>query len=328
MRIVAFALLLLVAACAPRYVIPGPARVTPHLSNEGLVAADGTVLSLRHFESANPRAVVIAVHGFNDYANAFSSIGPWLAKSGVATYAYDQRGFGSTPVRGRWPGEKALIADLDLAVKEVRRTHPGLPVFVLGESMGGAVVLSWAAKTGVQDVSGLILVAPAVWGWHALNFAYKTVLFSAAHMLPWVALTGRQVAVWPSDNMDMLRAYSRDPKVIKKTRVDTLYGLVSLMDRGYLDAKEVHVPSLILYGDHDKVVPSAPVRHVYKSLGSQARMVCYQKGYHMLLRDLQAQTVWHDLLAFVENPQGGALPSGEERVLTGETLTSRKGCGF
>jgi len=58
------------------------------------------------------------------------------------TYAYDQRGFGKAPHTGIWPGGKALREDLVDCVEAVRERNPGVPVFALGESMGGAVVLS------------------------------------------------------------------------------------------------------------------------------------------------------------------------------------------
>ena len=55
-----------------------------------------------------PRAIVIALHGFNDYRNAFADVGRYFAAHGVTTYAYDQRGFGDTVQRGIWPGSECV----------------------------------------------------------------------------------------------------------------------------------------------------------------------------------------------------------------------------
>src|SRR3546814_15118199 len=79
---------------------------------------------------------------FNDYSNAFADSGPALAAQGLEVYASDQRGFGEAPHRGLWPGVEALPGDLTTAAGLLRQRHPDLPLYLLGESMGGAVVLA------------------------------------------------------------------------------------------------------------------------------------------------------------------------------------------
>ena len=113
------------------------------------------------------RAVILALHGFNDYSNAFEDPGDAWATRGIATYAYDQRGFGAAPERGLWPGRAALAADAATASQMLRRLYPGVPLYLLGDSMGGAVaVVAMTGESGtpVPDVDGVILTAPAVWG--------------------------------------------------------------------------------------------------------------------------------------------------------------------
>src|SRR3546814_13687678 len=58
-----------------------------------------------------PAAIILALHGFNDYSRSFEAPAAYWADRGIATYAYDQRGFGQTPHRGLWPGAARLIAD-------------------------------------------------------------------------------------------------------------------------------------------------------------------------------------------------------------------------
>ena len=57
-------------------------------------------------------AVIVGLHGMDDYANAFHMAAPFWAKQGIATYAYDQRGFGRSPRRGVWAGEDLIAEDL------------------------------------------------------------------------------------------------------------------------------------------------------------------------------------------------------------------------
>src|SRR6185437_15040261 len=267
------------------------------------IAADGTPLPLRVWLPAGkPRAVILGLHGFNDYSNAFTGPARSLAKDGIATYAYDQRGFGEAPLRGRWPGQRQLTDDLATASRLVRAQHPDVPLYLLGESMGGAVVISavtGATGTPPPEADGIILVAPAMWGRDTMNVFERSALWTGDAFFPSMTLTGRGLKIMPSDNIEMLRRLARDPLVIKETRVDTIKGLVDLMGTALAAAPHIRVPMLLLYGAHDEIVPKEPtelfVDHLpYKERASR-KIAWYADGYHMLLRDLEGPMVWHDI---------------------------------
>ena len=212
----------LASACAPLVKPAGPPAVEPVVNAGTIVADDGASLPLHAWppEGAEPSAVILGVHGFNDYGRFLDAPATWLAARGIATYAYDQRGFGRAANRGLWPGTETLARDLKAAVRALRRRHPGVPLYVLGESMGGAVVMVAMAEPDPPDVDGVILVAPAVWGRETMPWYQTAALWTAAHTVPWKTATGRGLGIRPSDNMEMLRAFSRDPLVIKKTRFE------------------------------------------------------------------------------------------------------------
>ncbi len=134
----AAAMLMLISACSPLINHPGKRIAQPKLEKTHFVADDGTVLPLRSWlpENNQVKAVIIALHGFNDYSNCFTSTGNYLSRYGIACYAYDQRGFGSSPGRGIWAGIDAYTNDLTSFVKEIRKRYPQVPLYVLGESMG------------------------------------------------------------------------------------------------------------------------------------------------------------------------------------------------
>ena len=325
-RRVALVCCLLLAACAPRLELPGPAVIAPALAADRFIAADGAQLPLRSWLPAGkPWAVALALHGFNDYANAFAAVGDFLAGRGVALYAYDQRGFGDTAQRGLWPGVPALVDDLKAVAAQVRALRPGVPFFLMGESMGGAVVM--AAMTGPEPpvADGLILAAPAVWGRVTMPWYQRAALFVGAHTVPWLKLSGRGLHLTPSDNVEMLKALARDPLVIKDTRIDAVSGLTDLMDQALAAAPRLTQPSLILYGEKDEIIPRNAMFRMLRSLPAaerwRQRIALYARGYHMLLRDLQAETVWKDVEAWLDDP-AGPLPSGADahacQTLAGE----------
>jgi acylglycerol lipase len=300
--------------CAPRLMTTGTAAYTPRIEQTNIVASDGARLPLHVWSAAEPHAVIVGLHGMNDYENAFDMPGRWFQQRGVTVYAYDQRGFGRAPGRGLWAGGARMADDLNSVIALVREQHPGLPVYLLGESMGGAVAMRAFTTPNPPKVDGVILAAPAVWGWREMNAFYETVLWMSAHSLPGLTVTGSGLNIRPSDNIEMLKALGRDPLVIKGTQIGTIYGLVELMDEAAAAAPHINVPVLLMYGAHDEIVPPIPVADSLNTMRTakvRVTAACYKNGYHMLLRDLQREVVWKDIEAWIAS-NTAALPSGAQ----------------
>jgi alpha-beta hydrolase superfamily lysophospholipase len=306
---VAFLALTAAAACAPRLQQLGPEMRMPAIeqvqengkTEERYVTRDGMKLGLMRWAASMPKAVIVALHGMNDYSNAFSMPAPWWASRGLSTYAYDQRGFGKSPQTGIWPGGDLMRRDLADFVEVMRRRHPSLPVYVLGESMGGAVAMTAFASDMPPKADGLILIAPAVWGRQSMPLSYRLALWTSAHTIRWKSFSGSGLKIMPSDNIEMLRANGRDPLFIKGSRSDAIYGLVRLMGDAYAAAPQLDgKPLLYLYGGRDQIIPKLPTETVMSELGPEATIMTYPTGYHMLLRDLNAEPRWADVAKWVE----------------------------
>ena len=294
------------AACAPVLAPRGVADATPALAGDYLLARDGEKLPLRVWGPARPAAVIVALHGMGDYSNFIALPATAWATQGIATLAYDQRGFGASDHPGLWAGSDAMRADFEDAVAAAHARYPGVPLYALGESMGGAVVLSDLAGPHPPALDGVILVAPAVWSRSDMPLSYRIVLWLTAHTLPGLTVSGRGVVhIWPSDNIAMLRAYSRDPLVQKVTRADAVWGLATLMDEGRHAPEHLGAtpPILLVYGSRDQVIPAAPTQAVVAALGARAVVHRYDRGYHMLLRDVDGPVVWDDVLRWIGAPK-------------------------
>jgi alpha-beta hydrolase superfamily lysophospholipase len=255
----------------------------------------------------------VALHGFNDYANAFAQPGDYLKARGIGVLSYDQRGFGLSPGRGLWAGTETYKADLAAVVNQIHRRHPGIPVHILGESMGGAVAIAAMAGPAPPDVASLILSAPAVWSRSLMPWYQRALLALVASTLPDLELTGSGLKIQASDNIEMLRNLGRDPWVIKSTRVEAIEGLTDLMDTAQARAGEIGIPVLVLYGARDQIIPKPPIEAILKKLATvrSSRWVYYPKGYHLLLRDLNAGQPLADIAAWILD-RNARLPSGYE----------------
>ncbi len=297
------AVLFIISACSPVVNYPGKQVSEPVVQKDNFVTGDGVLLPVRSWLPQNGavKAVIVGLHGFNDYSNFFASPGNYLSRHGIASYTYDQRGFGGAPGRGLWSGIEAYSNDLSSFVKEIRKRHPGVPLYVLGESMGGAVTIVAMTGSNPPQVDGVILVAPAVWGRVAMPWYQRWMLALTSHTVPWMELTGKGLHVTPSDNIEMLRALGRDPLVIRSTRVDTLYGLTNLMDEALARSEKMPLPTLVQYGENDQVIPKEPTFMMLEKIPKGTRKAFYKQGYHMLLRDLRGDMPLADIAAWIDN---------------------------
>tara|TARA_E500000331_G_scaffold341883_1_gene374876 strand:+ start:5707 stop:6705 length:999 start_codon:yes stop_codon:yes gene_type:complete len=310
-------LVVAMGACAPVPQLPGAYNGPPRIGGGIFTAADGTRLKLRHWgqENKETKAVVLALHGFNDHSFFFDGLGNYLARRDIISYAYDQRGFGTSEGFGTWFGVGAYSRDALDFLGLLKSRHPNVPIYLLGASMGAAVAM--VALDGTRHLNklgvvGLILSAPAVWGRQSMPWYQRVALWLGAHTVPWMKVSGKGLGIQPSDNIKMLMALGRDPLIIKETRISSVFGLVNLMDAGLEAASNIKTPTLILYGTKDEIIPKRAMRIILGRITGPRRVAIYKEGYHMLLRDLSAATVWEDIMHWILNI-GKALPSGADQ---------------
>ena len=311
---------LALSACAPTFqqaLKPEPGFDGPRLLDDVFVSFDGARLGLRNWlPDSHPTAVIAALHGMDDYSNAFHLAGPEWAKQGIATYAFDIRGFGRSPQRGVWPGAPLMVDDVRTFCALLRRRYPDATLALAGESMGAALAIAALADPNPPQVDRAVLLAPAVWGWSSQSFLNRMALRLAEAVAPHKVFNPPSFVtshITASDNIPELIAMGRDPLMLFGARTDALYGLVDLMQIGWREVGAIKVPTAFLYGAKDQLIPRKPAQQAAARLPPGSRTAYYAEGYHLLLRDFQRQKVFDDVAAFVRDP-AAPWPSGAPAV--------------
>ena len=285
----------LLGACGAGGALPVPSDKTAMSSKTFLLSDNGEKLVTSEWIPAEPKAAVLAFHGYGDYGElTFRRAAEFWAQQGIATIAVDQRGFGRNASFGFWPGAEGLVADAITLTKQVRTRFPDLPLTIIGHSMGGGVVTA-AAPEGLQ-ADRLVLAVPAIWGGSLLNPIFRISAWLAASTLPERRFSGRGVVrIQASDNIEALRELGRDDRYLAPPSARELHGLVRLTDLAEAAAPKVKHPSLMLLGSKDQIVVNSAATATFERFAGERHVVEYPEGWHLVFRDLQAERVWRDV---------------------------------
>ena len=269
-----------------------------HLRCGRFKASDGADIPYRFWRAKEARAAVLLLHGAFDYSAAFDEIGPKLARRGFTALAIDQRGFGATASRGRWAGAERLASDaVETAAFLMDRMPAYVPLFILGESMGGAVAIHAAASHAIPRLQGLVLAAPG-----ALASAFRQ------RLLGWIAVAARALAGdaelvferlsgWELTPAAAIRLIG-DPLVMRRVRPDMLSGMADLAFASLEQAKKVTLPALVMVGAHDEIIRRSCIRQLFDNLGGEKSWRVIPEAPHLLLhwrrgsRVLREATRW------------------------------------
>lgn len=315
--LVLFALALVACATPPTRHTPQPrgqeATLIPATLH--MTLSDGAIAPMRIWPAkGQTHAIVLALHGFGDSRDAWEFSAPQLTESGIEVIAPDARGFGETASRGQWSSTDRLVRDAREEAHFVHAQHPDMPLYIMGESMGGAVATLLASDRQDDTIRGIILISPAIWRFDPLS---RLILDGLDTLAPDWLFTGAHVPGEhiATNNLAALRRLYFDPLTLHGYRLDTLRGLVDLMAAGSAAAAQVHRPMLVLYGDRDQMIPVAAMALFWHRLPSTVRKDLISGGHHLLLRDRNGRNATGDIASWILHPDC-LLPSGGDAAAT------------
>jgi alpha-beta hydrolase superfamily lysophospholipase len=234
------------------------------------------------------RAVIVLAHGLAEHSGRYQTVVKDLTDRHYGIYSLDHIG------HGRSEGDRCcvksfndLVQPIHNLVLEIKQSHPLLPVFLLGHSMGGLICGNYLLDHQNQ-VDGAIFSAPAVLGHQQPDL--KMVL-----KLIYYALVSPQKGVLQLDakgvsrNPAVVAAYVQDPLVYTgKVPACMMLALAKAMRRLQLKANRITAPVLILQGDKDKLVNPEGARLLYDQVSSPDKFLQrYPPSYHEILNELE-----------------------------------------
>lgn len=249
-------------------------------------------ITAREWPRPDPRYVALLVHGYGEHIGRYEEVAGVLTGHGAAVFGADHIG------HGRSAGERVRIEDFDDVVTDVdavadlaRAAHPGLPVVLIGHSMGGLIAARYAQRHR-ERLAALVLSGPVIGDWE----------------LPRRLLALEEIPDTPINPAALSRdpavgaAYAADPLVWHgPMKRPTLLAFVRTLAAVAEGGDVGRLPLLWLHGDDDRLVPLPGSRPgVERISGGDLTERIYPGARHEVFQETNRAEVFADLIRFLD----------------------------
>jgi len=243
-----------------------------------------------------PTAVLLVAHGLAEHSGRYQHFASFFVDRGFAVFAFDHTGHGKSDGDRCHIGRFSEYTDgLSLLLHKVREEYPGIPVVLIGHSMGGLVATSFLLDHQT-DFAACVLSGAALQPAVELSAIQSSVMRFFSRFLP-------KLRVLQLDASEI----SRDPEVVDRYREDPLVysgkvtarlaeQLFTEMKRIEDNAAAIEVPILILHGSSDGLTSPEGSKMLHENISSGDRkLIIYEGLYHEIYNEPEQKDVMTDV---------------------------------
>jgi len=245
----------------------------------------------------SPKAAVILVHGLCEHSGRYDYVVSRLNDFGYSVYRFDN------PGHGRSGGERGYIADYQIFIDDAQKIvgiaeeeNPGIPLFMLGHSMGGFITASYGVKYP-DRLAGQILSGAAV----TVQPTFKDMASFDYNATPLAPIPNMLSDIICRDPQ-VVRDYKEDPLVLKEFTTK-LRGEVFIRGAKHLmySMNTYKYPCLILHGGGDQIVTPDSSKYFYDHISSTDKQLKIYEGlYHEILHEPEKDIIIEDIRLWIE----------------------------
>ncbi len=227
-----------------------------------------------------PKAILLVVHGLAEHSGRYNNLVNYFVPRGYGIYGYDQRGHGkSDGLRGYVDRFSSFVDDLDIFLKQVRSSHVGVKIFLVGHSVGGTVATAYAILHQ-NELDGLILSGALL----GIPHDVAVVTIFAARILSLILPKAGLYfidAAGISQDKSVVKAYLDDPLVYQgKIRARLGVELIKAMGTANRQFPEIYLPVLVMHGTSDLISDPKNSKMLYQKASSADKVLKLYEGYH------------------------------------------------
>ena len=243
----------------------------------------------RWLPSENTCRVLVFQHGLGEHSDRYQNLIQAFSGTGTAFYALDARGHGrSGGKRGHVDHFGQFIDDLHDLIKRARQEHDNQKVFLLGHSMGGAIVLKYAITEKYQeDLRGLVVSSPAI---EPVMDLTKKMQKQAAAVLSRILPSFTTNAYLDVQNLShiphVVTAYQADPLVHPQSSAQLGHAMFTVHRDIYQNASSLTIPVYLIHGTADRIANVESTQKFYELLTTPDKTLKLYEGlYHETMNE-------------------------------------------
>jgi len=247
-----------------------------------------------------PAAALAVVHGYGEHGGRYRYLVDAMVPLGYAVHVFDLRGHGRSPgVRGHVDRFADYVDDAGLFVDAVAAEQPGVPLYLLGHSLGGLIATAYAEERP-DGLAALILSSPFL----RLKLPVGGAKRAAAKVLSRVAPTRDIGNSIPAEELshepEVVAAYTGDPLNHHVATARWAAEVLAAQGAALSAAGRLRLPLLVMYAGADKIADPAASRELFAAASSDDKTLrCYEGYYHELFNEVGRDAVFADLAAWL-----------------------------
>lgn len=273
---------------------------------EHLVNETGSFLYCQHWGNCDtPRFLLLILHGYGSHGGRFKDLATGLAELGGFIFAHDYEGFGeSEGSRGLIADYQSLITDTVQHIKEKKSRFPDIPLFLCGQSMGGALAVLTSHQhpdlvDGVITLSGMLAVPKDLNAWYM-----RKLVATVGFVIPSLTVAKMDPTGLDSRDEKQSEIARNDPLKIHTIKAGMTLQILRIGEAVEEAIKSYHSPFIAFHGTCDAVCDLSVSQNLYDTSPSKEKTIkIYEDCFHDLLHELPPNpaNVLKDICDWIES---------------------------
>lgn len=258
--------------------------------------SDGLQLYYHKWMPENPKAIIVFVHGLTDHVGRYGAFTQYFATRNYGVCLFDMRGHGKSGGRKTHVNRfYDYLYDLSQFIEFIRKSSPQAPIFLVGHSFGGQIVLNFVVRYA-KGIRGVVALSPVV----AMNLdipKWKLKLgIMGAKWFP-ILRVGHEIdpSVLSTDTA-VVENYKNDPNIAKDITLKCGYEILKNTELVMALASRIYLPIMLMHGGSDKICdPEATKKFYMRVPVFNKQLKIYPGLYHELLNEKDKWEVFQDM---------------------------------
>jgi alpha-beta hydrolase superfamily lysophospholipase len=262
--------------------------------------ADSSIL-YRCWECKSPQAILLLVHGLGAQTERWDDLGSFFASRKITSYGIELQGFGATPPpRGHIDSFRIYDQDVQRLLAHIQQTHPGLPVFLVGESMGGIIAFNlMAGHSGLFN--GMILICPVFKSLLRFSLGTYLTVFTSLLLNPQKTITLPFSSAMCTRDVACQKKLDTNPHELRVASAGLLVGILLEQLRAGRLVRGLRDPALFLHAGVDGFGDVRASRAIFNRIpGADKTLNFYPEMHHALHIDLGKEVVFQDMHTWIQ----------------------------